>query len=142
MGERAGKKDQTKLFATSHCRKIHSDLEEDKRKIGEIMTMIMIIIISTLVLLLGVSVYFSIKFGMTILRVQDALEESLDILDERYESVNKILDIPLYSDSPEIRKVHDDIRTTRDSILYIANIMVGVDVETFLEPQEETNIES
>ena len=106
------------------------------------MIMIMIIIICLLVPLLGVSLYFNFKFGTTILQLQDAVEESLDILDERYESVNKILDIPLYSDSPEIRSVCDDIRTTRDSILYIANIMVGTEMETFQEAEEETNIES
>jgi len=104
--------------------------------------MIMIIIICLLVPLLIASLYFNFKFGTTILQLQDAIEESLDILDERYESVNKILDIPLYSDSPEIRKVCEDIRTTRDSILYIANIMVGTEMETFQESEEATNIES
>ena len=91
--------------------------------------MIMIIIICVLAILLGISVYYNLRFGIMIIKIQDAMEESLDVIDERYASISKILEVPLYSDSHEIRKIHDDISATRESMLYIANIMTGADVD-------------
>tara|TARA_B100000674_G_scaffold489863_1_gene504569 strand:+ start:918 stop:1136 length:219 start_codon:yes stop_codon:yes gene_type:complete len=61
---------------------------------------------------------------MVILRVQDVLEESLDILDERYGSITEILDRPLFYDSPEVRKVLEDIRVTRNAVHTIARSLV------------------
>ena len=92
--------------------------------------MIMIIIICVLAILLGISIYYNLRFGIMIIKIQDAMEESLDVIDERYASISKILEVPLYSDSHEIRKIHDDISATRESMLYIANIMTGADVDT------------
>ena len=91
--------------------------------------MIMIIIICVLIMFLCVSIYYNIRFGIMILKTQDAVEDSLDVLDEKYASISKILAVPLYSDSHEIRKIHDDLGATRDSILYIANIMTGEEIE-------------
>ena len=71
--------------------------------------------------LLAFSIYFNIKFGRTLIRMEDALEKSLDILDERYKSVSDILKIDLFYDSPQIRQVVSDIRQCQDSILYVAN---------------------
>ena len=53
--------------------------------------------------------------------MEDALEESLDILDERYRSVSDVLKIDLFYDSPQIRQVVSDIKQCQDSILYVAN---------------------
>ena len=71
--------------------------------------------------LLMLSVYYNYKFGRTLIRMEDALENSLDKLDERYESVSKILEIPLFFDSPQIRQVVADIKICQESILYVAN---------------------
>ena len=71
--------------------------------------------------LLGISIYFNYKFGRSLLRMEDALEESLDRLDERYESISKVLEIPLFYDSPQIRQVVSDIKECQNSILYVAN---------------------
>ena len=71
--------------------------------------------------LLAFSIYFNIKFGRTLIKMEDALEESLDILDERYKSVSDVLKIDLFYDSPQIRKVVSDIKQCQDSILYVAN---------------------
>ena len=64
--------------------------------------------------------YYVYKFAKMILRIQDALSESLQIIDARIISINKVLEIPLFFDSPEIRRVHDDLRITRDSIIKIS----------------------
>jgi len=71
--------------------------------------------------LLGISVFFNYKFGRALIRMEDALETSLDKLDERYESISKVLEIPLFSDSHQIRQVVSDIKECQNSILYVAN---------------------
>ena len=53
--------------------------------------------------------------------MEDALEQSLDVLDERYESISQILQIDLFYDSPQIRQVVSDIKQCQDSILLVAN---------------------
>ena len=71
--------------------------------------------------LLGISAFYNYKFGRALIRMEDALEQSLDKLDERYESISKVLEIPLFYDSPQIRQVVKDIKDCQDSILYVAN---------------------
>lgn len=71
--------------------------------------------------MLLVSVYYNIKFGRALIRMEDALELSLDKLDERYASVSQILEIDIFYDSPQIRQVISDIRECQQSILYVAN---------------------
>ena len=71
--------------------------------------------------LLGISIYYNYKFGRSLIRMEDALEQSLDRLDERYESISKVLEIPLFYDSPQIRQVVSDIKECQNSILYVAN---------------------
>ena len=79
--------------------------------------------------LAGVAAFYAYKFGLIILKIEDAIEESLDLLDQRYQSISKVLDRPLFQDSPEIRQVHDDIKRSRESILEIANIMTNGMIE-------------
>ena len=65
--------------------------------------------------------YYAIKFGLILLRVQDSLEECLDILDERYYTMGQILEIPLYHDTPEIKRVREDIATSQNAVLEVAS---------------------
>tara|TARA_Y100000034_G_scaffold118957_1_gene160233 strand:+ start:196 stop:471 length:276 start_codon:yes stop_codon:yes gene_type:complete len=90
---------------------------------------------------LGFSTYFAINFGIIILNIQDNIEESLDILDERYASIYKILETPLFYDSPEIRNVLRDIELSRDAILHIANILSTVNVDITTHDKLEDKIE-
>jgi len=71
---------------------------------------------------------------LRLIKLEDVLEECLDILDKRYASISKVLEIPLFYDSPEVRKVHEDIKAARDSILLVANSVAKVD-----ENQEDDN---
>lgn len=82
-----------------------------------------IILYAVFSLILVWSLYTNYKFGRIILKVEDETEKALDALDERYASISKILQIPLYYDSPEIRKVLEDIEKTRSAILKIAASM-------------------
>lgn len=86
-----------------------------------------IIAIETIALILALT--FTYRAAMIILRVQDAIEESLDVLDKRYESISKILNIPLFYDSPEIKRAVDDVRKSREAILYVANQLTSIQEE-------------
>ena len=94
------------------------------------------ILVIILLALLSIAVYFLVKFALIIIRVEDAIEESLDILDERYASISKILQTPLFYDSAEVRQVLSDVRGCQDSILYIANVMVNTQEKTVEEMPE------
>jgi hypothetical protein len=73
-----------------------------------------------LLVLLSLSIYYSVKFGLIILKIEDAIEESLDVIDEKYDSMSEILERPLFYDSPEVRQVLQDIKLTRHSLHKIA----------------------
>ena len=79
-----------------------------------------------LFLLLCVSVYLTIKMGMIILTIEDTIEDCLDILDERYNSISKVLEIPIFFDSVEVRQVVGDINMSRDAILVVANKLANI----------------
>ena len=86
-----------------------------------------IFFIILLCVLLGVSLRYNIKFGLTILRVEDAIEESLDLLDIKYMSLSKILEKPIFFDSIEVRQTVDEIRAKQELLLYIANRLAAIE---------------
>lgn len=86
-----------------------------------------IFFIILLCVLLGVSLRYNIKFGLIILRVQDSIEESLDLLDIKYMSLSKILEKPIFFDSIEVRQTVDEIRATQELLLYIANRLADIE---------------
>ena len=92
------------------------------------MTIVLLSILS-FVLFVGLcfSAYYNYKFGKIIIQMEDALEASLDILDERYASITEVLQTPLFYDSPQVRKVVEDLKKSRDAILYVANQIGTVD---------------
>ena len=61
------------------------------------------------------------QFSILIIDLEDAVEESLDILDEKYGKINEISQKPVFFDSVEIRQVIDEIRGCHNAILIIAN---------------------
>jgi hypothetical protein len=82
---------------------------------------------------------FAYRNAMAILRVQDAVEESLDVLDKRYESISKILKIPLFYDSPEIKRAVNDIAACRNSVLYVANQLTSIQEDEEESGDEKNN---
>lgn len=80
------------------------------------MSITSIVIISVLILLLIFSSYFMIKFAMIILKIEEVLEESMKNLERSQESISNILEVPLFFDSPQIKRVHDDIKECRDAV--------------------------
>ena len=74
---------------------------------------------------LFVCIYYLWKFANLILKVQDSIEVSLDILDGRYKSMVEILETPIFFDSLEVRKCVDEIKKSRNAILMVANVLTG-----------------
>jgi hypothetical protein len=96
-----------------------------------------VILIETIALVI-VSI-LAFRATSAIFRVQDAIEESLDILDKRYQSISRILNIPLFYDSPEIKRAVEDIRKSREAVLYVANQLTSIQEEE--SGNEENNKE-
>lgn len=87
-----------------------------------------IVVIAFIILLsaLGGSIYLNYKLGKTMLRIQDNIEISLDELDQIYGRISKILDIPVFFDSIEVRQVIADINNARNVVLKIADNLSNV----------------
>lgn len=86
-----------------------------------------ILTIALMAFALLVSLYYNYKFARIILRVEDAVDLSLDNLDKRFASMQKVLDTPLFFDSPQVRQVVTDITESRDAVLYVANQLAGIE---------------
>ena len=91
----------------------------------------MIYLLSSIILIetiaLSVGGYYLLKFARIIMRIEDDIEESLDLLDERYKSISKILEIPLFYDSPEIKRVVEDVKASREVILKVARNIATIE---------------
>jgi hypothetical protein len=82
--------------------------------------MIAHIAITVLIILLVAISYYCIKFGLIIVRMQDALQDSMDVLDDKYGRISEILQRPLFFDSPEVRQVLRDIDDSRRALHSVA----------------------
>jgi len=81
----------------------------------------MIIALVLMFLLFCISTFICFRFAIIILNIKDIIEDSLDVLDEKYESINEILNIPLFYDSREVRKVLSDLKEARQAVEFIAD---------------------
>ena len=85
--------------------------------------------------------FYCVKFGLLILRVQDALEIALDVIDEKYATMTTICERPLFYDSPEVRQVLASIKDTRATLHQIAYSLsenfVASDIEDLGEEGDE-----
>ena len=94
----------------------------------------MIYVCIVLLILLSISIFYCIRFALTILRFQDSLGEALDVINERYGSIASICERPLFYDSPEVKKVLEDVKDTRAALHSIAYSLTSN-----FDPQEEEN---
>ena len=79
---------------------------------------ILCIIFTSIIVALGVIVY---KLSNTIFTLEDQVEESLDIIDECYRKIFNASQIPVLYDEPVIKELINDIKTSREALLLIAN---------------------
>lgn len=82
--------------------------------------------------------YFCIKFALIIVDIQESIEECLNIIDEKYAKIVSILEIPLFFDSPEIKRMLSELNDVKLSILYIANRLSPKDLR-FKEEKEDND---
>ena len=61
------------------------------------------------------------QFSMIILNIETAIEECLDLLDQKYKSMNEVIQKPIFFDSIEVRQVISDIKDCHNSVLIVAN---------------------
>ena len=85
------------------------------------------ILIAVLVLTLALSLYYNYKFARVILRAEDAIEDALDDLNQRYQAMTEIVQRPVFFDSVEVRKVIAEIGASRDTILKVASRISSID---------------
>jgi len=71
--------------------------------------------------------FYAVKFALVIIKMQDATEEALDLLDESYKKIDEILQRPLFYDSFEVRQVLQEIRRSQDAVLIVANELTNFD---------------
>lgn len=77
------------------------------------------------------------RFSLIILSIEDALEDSLDILNEKYSKINEIAQKPVFFDSVEVREVISEIKASHDAILIIANkLTYGVGLESEFKKED------
>lgn len=75
-------------------------------------------IIVTLTLLF--SVIMSLRFAKYVFRLEEAIEMSIDKLDESYRSISRVLKIPVASHDPHVVQVVNAIKDARSNIAKIA----------------------
>ena len=80
-------------------------------------------------IIIGFLGYHCYRFAKMILRMQDSMEDSLVIIEERISSISKILEIPLFFDSIEIRRVHEDLHASKDALVKV--------IESFSKIEDE-----
>lgn len=85
----------------------------------------MIATIVILSVLLLVAVYYVIRFGLIIARIEEGIEGALEALDASYAEIGKVLERPLFFDSPEVRSVHNSMGRAQRAILVAASSMTA-----------------
>jgi len=76
-----------------------------------------------------ISLRYNYKFAIIIIEVEDSMTECLGILDDQYSNISKVLEIPIFFDSPQVRQVIDSMKVCKDSILYVANNIAKIEEE-------------
>jgi len=64
------------------------------------------------------------QYSLIIINTETAIEESLDILNERYESIAAVLEKEVFFDSIEVRQVINEIKLSQDAIYAVAEKMI------------------
>ena len=75
--------------------------------------------------------------------MEDAIDDSLELLDQKYNNMYEILQKPIFFDSVEVRQVLSDIKDCHRAILIVANNLTKETkgIEESGETQEENNKE-
>jgi hypothetical protein len=83
--------------------------------------------------LLVLSVRKNIQYTDQLDDLDDALQESLELLEEQYQRIDAKTKIEVFSDEPVVRDLIQDIATARESIRNVAGILDGLFEDAALE---------
>ena len=92
----------------------------------------MLIAVVILTVLVGILSYAVFRMARTIFGFEDGLTTAIEKIEESYEEITRILERPLFLDSPEVREVHRQIGMVNDYLLDIAK-----DLSEVVESEEE-----
>lgn len=76
------------------------------------------------------------RLALVILKLEEEIEESLDILDGMFNEMAQLLEVPVVYDDPIVRQVVDVMKRLKQTILVIANKITSV---TRSEEDEDDN---
>jgi hypothetical protein len=89
-------------------------------------------LIATLLIFLTLSIVMNVYFIRVSLQLQERLEDtleqteqSLDIIDQQYAKIAKIIKMPILHDDQHVRQFVNAMKKSHDSLLVIANKITG-----------------
>ncbi len=88
-------------------------------------TEILIVCVLVLFVLCSFVTWKLFKFSFLILEIEEAIDECVEVLDEKYRSMNEVLETPVFFDSIEVRKVISDIKDCQNAVIVVANRLTG-----------------
>jgi len=85
------------------------------------------IVIGILTAIIFTLSYFVVKFAFIIFDLEDRVGDALAVLEEKEESMERILEMPLFYDNPQIRRVVSDIKGCHAAVhnIIVANSNVS-----------------
>jgi len=102
-----------------------------------ILAVLLVVSVGILGFLLAVSIAFNLRLARIIFSTEDAIEKSLDILDNLYGEMTKIAEKEIFFDSPEVRHAVSTIHSARGAVLYVANALASIDMSAIQELEDE-----
>lgn len=88
-----------------------------------------IVLIVVLLSALVISIARNLQYAEKLEVLGDQIEESLDILDDAYQRIAKVAEMPVMSDEPIIQQLLQDIKHAKHAVLLVANKVVVFDRE-------------
>lgn len=85
----------------------------------------LVVCLFLLLVLVCVLFYKLYQYSIIILNMEEAIEQSIDIFNERLLSLNKILEKEIFFDSVEVRQVINDIKISRDAVITVSSVLIG-----------------
>ncbi len=96
----------------------------------------MIYFLILLGVLLTLSVFYCIKFALIIIKIQDTIENSLDKIDDKYNKISQISEIPVFFDSPEIKSLLTEVLSVKSIVYEISYDLANISKKDINDDEE------
>lgn len=97
----------------------------------------LVLVIIILAVLLGFSASQTIKVNEKMDALNEQIDESIWLLDQSYQSIDRAAKTPVLSDEPFVKKVMSDIATARHAVVLVMNKLGVFDQEEATDEDEE-----